>query len=1841
MIPIPFALPNGVQASDAVLTPSAGANNDDEDCTSGLSIAEIGLDGTGMFIWKIKETENGDPVAITAEAIAAGISFVIIKIADGTNVYNFDWETNVDLVAPVAQALQNVGIQVWGWHYVYGDAPQAEADIAISRMDELNLDGYVIDAEHHYKDPGKNAAAVQFMASLREGLPDTPVALHAYRFPSLHPIPWVEFLKCVDINMPQMYWMGAQNSVVQLERTLEEFEQLPYHPPVVPIGAAFSEHGWSPTAESISLFREAAFDLELPAVGFWEWSNAKLPSNEYMWATISDIAVGALYDVGGGWLPDNEINDLAYVELGGIPTLIVATDQGITSINGRTKADLYSKPVQDIAVYNDRILYFSEDTQIRKIGLIGSYEVFDFEDVAADITRLEIIDQKLWVGTTQGVQTFSFDASPIEKFSKDQLGFNRINVIEGNDFATWVGGDGGIARIDKDGKIQQLNMVNSLLPSQKVQALVVDGAETLWIGTDRGAVRYDGTNWEIFSPANGLASENVHAIQMDNEGGVWFATDAGAVRYHTRTGAWQRYFRAVNKVMRSDFVKVLLIDKQGTAWLGTELGLVGLYGEKSTVHLYNDANPGSNLVTTLLKDENGLLWIGTYDNGMSLQIPTSSGVTWKVFDKNTSILNDNSVTSLLLDKDGEVWVGTEYGLAICSQDGCRLPDRGHSLIGESISDLAFDSEDSLWVATKQGLFRCGEQCEKVFDTVDVSDIEISDQGNIWVSADAPGIVNCTEEGQCNLLQGNDFPAKKMIPGHGNSLWIIGQGFQLQKCLIMKDDALACEPVLDENQQDIVALDVYRDKAGNATVLDSNENFLTCNWEECLELMNNVAIESQLPGPTYVDLVPGESQEIWIAAGEDGGYYCHLEKDCFKLSLSDGGNIREILPDGFNSAWVVGELNGLYYCESEICNSIPGYYEVVEVINPKPGHPWIQLTQNATLPENGGKLVDTRQVLIEFEGGSLTARSHQLHYNWVVRQGDVDFANGEFLFGDIGAASPGQIVVGSSDEPLEYGEYQVVITIEGVAGAQGSLERHFNIQASPQIEIVSLNGKTIQESIVRMDKATSYPIEVQFYDDDALSDTFELEYQWIANNVSEDGDEWIRIQDVSISQISGPTSSTTKWLASGTIQGFEDDNEASLGFRVSDVDNNASLTNTVSISFVLEQPWWVLVGPYVLGTLSTILLAFVIFARVSGLPMDVFIRQGVDMPYVGVNYRRFRVAWEMLSLGEKTLLLLVPYNDNFDISFLSQELQNKDLPISLEQLERRLESLIQSQFLHRKGSQYQCIDSALLRALRNEIGATGIAELQHQIRSSHSLFIESLEFFDEAGFEAVIMEGSMAFMLKPISPGSWDRFFNNPVFAQVIPDRVLSYKDVLSLQSRVSKIQIADKNHIIVVVNRTPSDSAWSQIGTLRIGRERLRVIPVDDILIQRGREQRDKRKILQSYLRQYLGKQRDLYNVRDPVSDRLNFFGRQPQADELLDALSRKHTIAMLGLRKMGKSSLLLYLRDRISCPVAHVDLQAGIDLGDLYNRIFKSWQRSLRVKLPDFQWEPPALSNNDDPDQISTQFSRVVLDLMSEIENFGVQPDLGLFVDEIEVIVPPEIRNGEEKNTKAVKRYLAFTRAIRGIIQETQQLALMVVGVDPRFNRINRWGTQQNPFYQLFEIVYLGPLSKDASCQMVRNIGRRMGLKYDEEAVEFIVEICGGHPFLMRQLCSKYLRSIGNAFGGTIKKDDIVSAAERFVREPDSESLLNERGLWGEVTNPKLWSHSQIRENQAILVSLATTKLQTEENIIEAGEDIAAREYSIFELKQRSILNHIETMLRIQIGIFRDWILRYRVRKN
>lgn len=255
----------------------------------------MSLRGKGYYIWQIPYCERGDPNAIATRAEAANLTHVLIKVADGPNwAYNYDYHTRVDLVPPVLRRLRERGIQVWGWHYVRGDDPVAEANLSIRRAKQLGLDGFVVDAEGEYRHTEKRPAARRYMAEMRRYMPDLPMALSSYRYPAYHyELPYSEFLEKVDYVMPQVYFEHNNNPEEQLERSVAQYRDLRPSRPVIPTAPTYGLETWRPTPGQIRRLLARAKGMGLEAANAWSWDFARSPNYTDLWDAVAGFNFGA------------------------------------------------------------------------------------------------------------------------------------------------------------------------------------------------------------------------------------------------------------------------------------------------------------------------------------------------------------------------------------------------------------------------------------------------------------------------------------------------------------------------------------------------------------------------------------------------------------------------------------------------------------------------------------------------------------------------------------------------------------------------------------------------------------------------------------------------------------------------------------------------------------------------------------------------------------------------------------------------------------------------------------------------------------------------------------------------------------------------------------------------------------------------------------------------------------------------------------------------------------------------------------------------------------------------------------------------------------------------------------------------------------------------------------------------------------------------------------------------------------------------------------------------------------------------------------------------------------
>lgn len=251
------------------------------------------------------------------------------------------------------------------------------------------------------------------------------------------------------------------------------------------------------------------------------------------------------------------------------------------------------------------------------------------------------------------------------------LGSNRINAVFVDDQRRiWVGTDSGLYRLNADLEIEaSFTQSNSRLGSNDIAALSGDGSTTIWIGLKtRGAASYTATGtdhpwtWHR-TDSSSIPSNSVRDLFMHDVGQnrVWFATGAGASQYDGATNSWRRL--TTTDGLASDDVTAVVVAADGVLWFGTDGSGIsstpsGVQGSWAT---YTTAEGlGDDSIRKILASSTGTLWVAT-DGGISRKSRTD--LTFRTFNALNSGLLHNETRDLAEDSQGNIWIATGDGVS--------------------------------------------------------------------------------------------------------------------------------------------------------------------------------------------------------------------------------------------------------------------------------------------------------------------------------------------------------------------------------------------------------------------------------------------------------------------------------------------------------------------------------------------------------------------------------------------------------------------------------------------------------------------------------------------------------------------------------------------------------------------------------------------------------------------------------------------------------------------------------------------------------------------------------------------------------------------------------------------------------------------------------------------------------------------------------------------------------------------------------------------------------------------------------------------------------------------------
>jgi len=270
------------------------------------------------------------------------------------------------------------------------------------------------------------------------------------------------------------------------------------------------------------------------------------------------------------------------------------------------------------------------------------------------------------------------------------------------------------------------------------------------------------------------------------------------------------------------------------------------------------------------------------------------------------------------------------------------------------------------------------------------------------------------------------------------------------------------------------------------------------------------------------------------------------------------------------------------------------------------------------------------------------------------------------------------------------------------------------------------------------------------------------------------------------------------------------------------------------------------------------------------------------------------------------------------------------------------------------------------------------------------------------------------------------------------------------------------------------------------------------------------------------------YSYGPLVADPAMFFGREEELKTLITRLRNKQSTSIVGMRRIGKSSLLYQLTCKLSDLRDQRLVPVYIDLHDARYRTVASFVDTTLQALDTKTGGALSLQGATD----MPGFSKAV-DRMCQVGNCPL-----LCLDEFEEF----IEHREEFND-------VFIEGLRALAGQ-QKLAMVTTSRMPLTDLV-KTGRWTSPFYNIFSQVELGLLESDAA-QVLRRIPlerQKIALSPEDEAL--IQELAGRHPFFLQMACYHLYEALSQPQN---TRAEIVCERFNHDAEPQFEQL------WGDL---------------------------------------------------------------------------------
>ena len=272
----------------------------------------------------------------------------------------------------------------------------------------------------------------------------------------------------------------------------------------------------------------------------------------------------------------------------------------------------------------------------------------------------------------------------------------------------------------------------------------------------------------VYSSLNGLPCGEANDIAMTNDGILWIGTYAGLYRYNGQEFRWMDQYDSIRNV------NCLYVDEEGRLWIGTnDNGLTIVINEQVANVLDQSTGLPANSVKSIVRSSDGYYYIGTTG---SMQVLTLNYGLRKI----TTLPEISYAQDSAADNEGHVAAVTNSGVLYLLQDGVILSSLQMTDEGDLFKSCAFDEEGHLIAGTtgnkiyhfhinkgyfeQTDVFTCG-------DLNTIKEMKLLESGETFICADN-GVGYFREDCKFHKVNTNNFnnSIDNMLVDYQGNLW---------------------------------------------------------------------------------------------------------------------------------------------------------------------------------------------------------------------------------------------------------------------------------------------------------------------------------------------------------------------------------------------------------------------------------------------------------------------------------------------------------------------------------------------------------------------------------------------------------------------------------------------------------------------------------------------------------------------------------------------------------------------------------------------------------------------------------------------------------------------------------------------------------------------------------------------------------------------------------------------------------------------------------------------------------------------------------------------------------------